>query len=239
MFEKINNLRMLRKHSFNVPRFIVVSSENDKAIDKLKQNKKYVVRTASCLEDKIDYSYAGVFKTELNIPYSKLKETIKHLSRSQIGFINVYTAKKETMRDLKFIVQEMVDGDYSGTAFSINPYTLSNEIVIETVYGLNEGLTSGEISPDMIIVREKNTIYNLKHQFEKYVCNSEEGIQIIPVETMNQSRHKLSEEMIVTISKTITRIKPFFNTPFEIEWTVKNNRLYVLQARNITKVEEK
>lgn len=238
MFKKIDNLLMLKKHGFNVPRFIVVFSESDKSIDGLDKNKKYAVRTVSCLEDQINCSYAGVFKTELNVPFLKLKETIKRLKDSQGDFFNIYTANQETINGLQFIVQEMIDGDYSGTAFSINPYTYKNEIVIEAVYGLNEGLTSGKISPDIVLVQERSVEYNLKPQFVKYVCDARQGLQKIPVEIMDQSRHILSEEMIETIIKVMEQIKSIFITPFEIEWTVKNKQLYILQVRNITKVNK-
>ena len=44
---------------------------------------------------------------------------------------------------MALVVQEMIEATYAGVAFSINPMTKSDEVVIEAVEGLGEQLVSG------------------------------------------------------------------------------------------------
>ena len=47
------------------------------------------------------------------------------------------------------LVQHMVDPcHHAGVAFSVNPVTGAEEVIIEVMNGLNDKLTSGESSPD-------------------------------------------------------------------------------------------
>ena len=57
-----------------------------------------------------------------------------------------------TMLDCTFYLslQVMVDSEVSGVAFSRHPLTplSSNTVLVEAVYGLGEGLVSGELEAD-------------------------------------------------------------------------------------------
>jgi len=73
------------------------------------------------------------------------------LYRQEIG-LNV---EKSTMA---VVIQEIVAGDRSGVVFTRNPND-ENQGVIESVYGLNQGLVDGTVEPDRwIIDRSRNTI---------------------------------------------------------------------------------
>src|SRR5204863_5444867 len=53
-------------------------------------------------------------------------------------------------------VQRMVQSEKSGVMFTVEPVTSDqSQITIEAVYGLGEGIVSGEISPDLYIVRKQ------------------------------------------------------------------------------------
>ena len=51
-------------------------------------------------------------------------------------------------------LQVMVNSEVSGVAFSRHPLTSlsSNTVLVEAVYGLGEGLVSGELEADRIII---------------------------------------------------------------------------------------
>ena len=54
-------------------------------------------------------------------------------------------------------VQRMVQSETSGVMFTIEPITSDpSKIVIEAIYGLGEGMVSGEITPDLFIVYKED-----------------------------------------------------------------------------------
>jgi len=50
-------------------------------------------------------------------------------------------------------VQKMVDSEKSGVIFSKDPMNLEENVVIEAVFGLGEGIVSGRINPDHYVVK--------------------------------------------------------------------------------------
>jgi len=64
----------------------------------------------------------------------------------------------------------MIPSEVSGVAFSINPINQRDtEIVIESVWGLGEGIVSGQLSPDRFVVDKINEVILEKDLAEKTI----------------------------------------------------------------------
>ena len=69
-----------------------------------------------------------------------------------------YRAKKGALSDTRMavVVQEMVRADKSGVLFTIDPIRKRRDrMVIEAVFGLGEGIVSGEITPDHYVLERE------------------------------------------------------------------------------------
>ena len=53
---------------------------------------------------------------------------------------------------LAVVVQRMINSDKSGVIFTKNPMSGENEVIIEAVFGLGEGIVSGKILPDHYVL---------------------------------------------------------------------------------------
>ena len=131
------------------------------------------VRSSAPEEDDAQSSFAGLHESFINV--AGAESILKHirlvwaslwsdaalLYRQEIG-LNV---EKSTMA---VVIQETVAGDRSGVVFTRNPND-ENQGVIESVYGLNEGLVDGTVEPDRwIIDRSRNTIVSHTPPERKY-----------------------------------------------------------------------
>jgi phosphoenolpyruvate synthase/pyruvate phosphate dikinase len=113
------------------------------------------------------------------------------------------------------IVQEMVMGDFSGVAFSINPVNGNrDQIYIEIVKGLGETLVSGKSTPD----------------YMKFDKNS-----LALTEISNSKYQNFAEKL----GKLTLEIEKTFKKPVDMEWTVKDGEMFVLQVRPVTAVNSK
>src|SRR5689334_7516261 len=63
--------------------------------------------------------------------------------------------------EMAVVIQEMIDGEVSGVAFSVNPLTKSpREILITSTFGLGEGIVSGALNTDQFVV-DKSSLSTL------------------------------------------------------------------------------
>ena len=216
---KAANLGELIKLGFNVPRgFVCTAKENRDDIynmyNKLKLD-KVAVRSSAICEDGIQNSYAGQFETFLNIDKEEIIKSVEKCYESNRSEnIKGYINEKDIVDDdtkVSVIVQEMIDGDIAGVMFTKNPVTGDDTIIIESVLGLGEKLVQGEVTPSQLTIN-KNTL----------IIENKIG------------KEMLSDDEAKLLSEIGMEIESKFKAPQDIEWTIKDGEIYILQARNIT-----
>ncbi len=133
----------------------------------------------------------------------------------------------------------MIQSNVSGVAFSINPINNNkNEIVIEAAWGLGESIVSGEVTPDTYVVnKEDNKIISkaIKNQKNKLVKDNEVN-KYVNIE--NGNVQKLDDKSILELTNLIKEIHNFYGFPVDIEWGIENDKIYILQCRPITTIQE-
>lgn len=137
----------------------------------------------------------------------------------------------------------MINSDMSGVAFSANPATGSrDEIVIEAGYGLGEAVVQGTINPNLYIV-DKNTLQlkdkQVKKQEKMLIRNESGRNEWVPVPLNKQEKQILDDNQIIQLAKITKNIEDHYEFPQDAEWAVENNRLFVVQTRPITTLENK
>lgn len=223
---KAKNLQILANNNFNIPKGIVISNEVLKKLNNhikeifsnLDMEKTYAVRSSSLKEDMDNLSFAGLYNTYLNVKGKKdIIESIKKCYNSRLNLENIEYCKTNNIDinniEMSVIVQEMVDADISGIAFTINAVTGNDkEIVIETIKGIGEKNVSGKAKP------------------ERYVYNWYE-------EHLEENNNTLLKENILKkLNEQLLNIQMLFGYPVDVEFAIKNNIIYFLQVRPITKI---
>ncbi|WP_026489280.1 PEP/pyruvate-binding domain-containing protein [Butyrivibrio sp. XBB1001] len=186
----------------------------------LETDKKYAVRSSASKEDLKGYSFAGQYDTFLNVTTDKIEENIINCYRSMFSENTLKYLLDNNMdaKDLKMsvIVQEMVDSELSGICFTINPQTgKDTEMLIEVSKGLGENIVSGKNRPQQ---------YHYDWYESKQVGEKEKNPLI--------STEKLKE-----YAKEFLNIQLFYGYPCDIEFAIKDDELYILQARAITSIK--
>lgn len=217
---KRKNLEILRQHKFNVPKFDVVTWEDrDKEIDITNFKGKYAVRSSSYLEDGENDSFAGQFDTFLNVKSNNINRKVKQCFDS-INKNNVkdYLKKKKIKAKnfkMDVIIQEMVDSEYSGIIFTSNPQGLLNETVIVVGKGLGNKIVEDKIKTTTYYYNKTDSIYY--YEGKKDYLNKDTIERLI----------KVSEEINKVLGEYL-----------DIEFAVKKNEIYILQARPITTIDD-
>jgi rifampicin phosphotransferase len=235
-------LKYLQDSGYNVPPFVVINqNENlDLFVSHLPEDKKFAVRSSANLEDSTTDSFAGIFDTYLNIPPKLLYEYIPNvfnlLNNDRLKIYLNHCHMNIELLHMEVILQEMINCEKAGVAFSRNPLSGVSEIYIEAVWGLGEQCVSGKSSCD-IIKANSNQIFSYEVGFQNKmaVCDYHCGIVLQDIELIKQSKRKLSEKEVFSITEVMKKLSTDISYGFEIEWGIADGCLYLIQLRPITK----
>ncbi|MEM2956451.1 MAG: phosphoenolpyruvate synthase [Candidatus Pacearchaeota archaeon] len=205
------------------------------------------VRSSATTEDLKTASFAGQQETFLNIKgTAQLIEAVKKCWASLFTARAIYYRERRGFEHEKsliaVIVQKMINSDKSGVTFTINPVTNNkDEIVIEAVFGLGEGIVSGAIAPDRYIV-DKHT-NKIKEKFVSfkpiYFTRSSSGNTVksnLPMEKINEQ--VLENYEIIKLANYARDIEEHYGIPQDIEWAIEYGKIYIVQTRPVTTVEK-
>ncbi len=237
---KAYNLDILTKNGINVPKwFVVTSADEDFEVN---PDKLYAVRSSAVGEDGSGNSFAGQMESFLYVKPEDIKSRIQDvIDSANSDRIKFYRAQNGLSNDdikVGVIVQEMINSEVSGVAFSSNPITgKRNEIVISSVFGLGEGLVSGELDADTYSVEDNKITKNIAEKPYKIVFDEEKGFGTKQVKNENPSASSLTDEQIKEIVQEVKKIVKIYGKPQDIEWAYEGGKLYILQARPITTLE--
>jgi len=206
---KAENLIKLKRGGFKVPPFFIVNhldiddiKEVAKKIETKLQNKKYIIRSSANVEDSSDHSFAGIFESEEISKKEDIIPALKKILKTNTNKINSYLKAKSIKKEPKIslIIQEFIEGDYSGVIFTQAPSYQKEGILINYSRGGARQVVEGKKSREIFVP------YGGKYP-----------------------------RRFSSLIKTAREIEKMFKTPQDIEWTIKNNQIYILQSRNITK----
>ena len=204
------------------------------------RGKTVAVRSSAPDEDDAKSSFAGLHESFINVAgeesilkhirlvWSSLWSDAALLYRQEIGL----DVEKSSMA---VVIQETVAGGRSGVAFTRNPND-ENQGIIESVYGLNQGLVDGTVEPDRwILDRAHNTIVSHTAPERKHwIIPSQNGVHLAELPEEKSAHPPLNPQEVNFIFETARKAEEFFKMPQDVEWTYDNDRLILLQSRPIT-----
>ena len=200
------------------------------------------VRSSATAEDLPDASFAGQQETYLNV-----KDEEDLFDKIRKCWSSLFTARAIAYREkqgyahedvkLAVVVQRMVNSEFSGIMFTVDPNSGAKQIVIEAGYGLGEAIVGGEVTPDTYVIdKQKMEIIKrrISTQTWKYVRGPEGGVvkQDMPADMVN--KQKIGDDRIQEIAEIGRQIEIHYEKPMDMEWCVEDGHAYIVQARPIT-----
>lgn len=216
---KHKTLEILQTNDVLVPSFFVVKSVDDYTPVKaflLSDDKKYAVRSSFGNEDGEGGSYAGQFDTILNVDKDGIKDAIqKVFDSAKKANVQQYSEAMKINQgaDGCVIIQEMIDAEMSGVLFTSNPLGILNESVFVVGYGLGDNVVSDKI----------NTA--------SYFYNNDDGVFY---REGPDDAPTLDQYLIKKLLRLGEQVKKILGYEADIEFAIRNNHIFVLQARPIT-----
>lgn len=221
----------------NIPQKII-----ENIVSEFSSTKYFAVRSSAIDEDGTEFSFAGQFESFLFVTEENLAEKIKMVWRSAFSKRVLEYRKSNNLQPkfgLAVIIQEMIDADFAGVAFGKNPINGNkDEKFISAVFGLGEGIVSGQLNADNFIVNNGKIISQLAEKTHKIVFASETGgTKRETVEKEKQNVACLQEKYIFELSAILEKLFKEYGKAQDIEFAYNNEKLFLLQTRDITSIK--
>ena len=204
---KAEGLLRLRDLGLPVPPFVTVPVGDDvdeHAIADL--GEPLAVRSSAVGEDGADRSAAGQYETLLGVTRAGLLDAVAHVRAS--------TARAEAYGaggDVAVVIQRQVPATRAGVAFSRDPVTGDDVVLIECAPGGGEAIVSGLVTPD------------------RYRVDGE-GVRARAA----RSVRVLLDDEAQRVASLVRDAERGFGLPVDVEFCWENRALWVVQCRPIT-----
>jgi pyruvate,water dikinase len=223
---KARNLLILNEKGFNIPNILLIKNKKItlREIDKITKeiegifndSTKLIIRSSAIGEDTKETSFAGIFESEIITKKNEIKSAlIKVIGSTNSEKLKHYLKLKKIKikPKLSFFIQEFIEGDVSGVMFSSIIKDGQNGTLINSNFGITSSVVNGEDVDSLFIDKRGDIIEKTKYK----------------------DKFSLTDFQINTLVSLGKSIEETFKKPQDIEWTIKDNKIYILQSRPITK----
>ena len=233
---KAANLALLKQKGYAVAEGWILPPGNDPTnlVEHLNptSEKPLIVRSSAIGEDSETASAAGQYLSILNITNrEQLQSAIIDCQDSylQANAIDYRRHQAETEASMALLIQQQIEGLYSGVAFSRDPVDrLNDTVAVEALPGKATKIVSGRFTPQRyrVAIPETNPEAELDRSITVNQENTTEHEATIPLEII---------ESVAILAREMEDL--FDGIPQDLEWTYDGDKIWLLQVRPITTLQ--
>ncbi len=200
---------------------------------------RVALRSSAIGEDAADTSFAGQYRSELNVSRENLFTVYKEILASKYALTAVSYRMHKGLRDEDVAMcvgcMAMVDAASGGVMYSRDPNDIRRDaIFINAVHGLAKSVVDGTVTPDLFVISRGEPPEIIQREIRekelKAVCLPEEGVLLESDE--QGARPALTDEEALTLARIALNLEEHFQAPQDIEWCIgRDGRVFVLQSR--------
>ncbi|MGZ3440139.1 MAG: PEP/pyruvate-binding domain-containing protein, partial [Polyangia bacterium] len=202
----------------------------------------YAVRSSMVGEDSATRSFAGQLDTFLHqragdVPAAIVRAWASAFSVRALSY-QLQSGAVVTLPRIAVVVQQMVEGRVSGVLFTRNPVTgNADESLLSACFGLGEGVVGGACNADEFVWSrtggERAAV--IAHKDTAIVrAQTGVGTEEVALPAERAEARSLAPAEVAAICEEGLRLAAALGAPQDIEWTLADDGLYLLQARPIT-----
>ena len=206
------------------------------------------MRSSALGEDLAHTSFAGQYRSELNVSPDHIMEAYKEILASKYGLPAMTYRLNRGIRDDAVAMcvgcMAMVDGVSGGVMYSRNPVNIrDNAVIINSAWGLPKSVVDGSATADLYVVSPEDPMRIQQREIavkeEKFVCYPDEGICRMEIVGDSQNQGSISDEQALGLARLAVRLEAYYGVPQDVEWAVdREGDIILLQCRPLKRVEE-
>jgi pyruvate, water dikinase len=241
---KAHALAILLRAGFPVPDGFVVTDPDIEPgpvaahLQRLR-GRAVAVRSSGPAEDSTAASFAGQFDTILGArgPAEVMAAIRRCAASSHTDRARSYRAHLalagEPPAPVPVLVQELVEADHAGVLFTRDPRTGADAVVVNASWGLGESVVSGVVVPDEVVVTADTVRVTVGSKQTRLDLRGH-GLVRSPVPEPDRVRACVPPDETSRLVALGRRCADLFGRPQDVEWAVRDDRIWLLQARPVT-----
>ncbi len=207
------------------------------------------VRCSATTEDLADASMAGQYETVLDVAGDEavLQAVRRCWVLCQCGGLDCSRTRSYLQQHhldpataaMAVVVQKLVPAEVAGVLFTTNPRTGDrSEMFIEVSRALGDAVVSGVVQPDTFVLDGASGAVKQCRIAEKQVGIEPGSHQQRPLPEKLRKAVCLTPRQLTKLWELGVRVGRHFDSPQDIEWAIRNGKLYLLQSRAATTLED-
>ncbi|MGD8366823.1 MAG: PEP/pyruvate-binding domain-containing protein [Desulfobacterales bacterium] len=199
------------------------------------------MRSSALGEDVVGASFAGQYRSELNVDPDHIIDAYRQIIASKYGLAAISYRFSRGIRDEDVTMcvgcLRMVPAVSGGVAYSRNPVDFRHEhVLIHSVWGLPKSVVDGTVNPDRFVLSRGPSPEVLEKEIPekrlKFVCYPEEGVCRLDAVDQESRSASLTDDQAATLAAMAVRLETHYGMPLDIEWALSDEgEFVVLQCR--------
>ncbi|WP_462324101.1 PEP/pyruvate-binding domain-containing protein [Desulfoplanes sp.] len=213
----------------------------DQLCEKTDSCPKVSLRSSALGEDMADTSFAGQYRSELNVERENIIQAYKDIVASKYSLRALTYRYNRGIRDEDVPMcvgcMTMVPARAGGVMYTRNPLDIRDtDVYINSVWGLAKSVVDGSVATDQLVVHKKAPYgvvgKEIRSQTQKLSCDEGEGIKREDLEEDTCLLQSVSDEEASGLARLAELIESHYGRPQDVEWSIDtSDQVFLLQSR--------
>lgn len=205
------------------------------------------VRSSAHGEDAENSSFAGQYRSELNVHFSQFFHVYKQVLASKYSPQAIAYKINKGFRDEDIAMcvgcLAMVDAVAGGVVYTRNPLDRRDDnIFINSTWGLPKAVVDGDTLCDLFVVARDEHLTIVRQDIRdkdfQVVCYEMDGCIRTETDKSIAKNPSLSESKIRELADAAIQIEEYYELPQDIEWAItEDGTIFFLQSRPLQQME--
>jgi pyruvate,water dikinase len=210
---------------------------------------KISMRSSALGEDSAGMSFAGQYRSELNVCEENILHAYKEIVASKYNLQAIFYRLNRGILDEDIAMcvgaMVMIDASAGGVMYSRNPLDIRDDAVfLSSAWGLPKSIVDGRLESDLFVVSRKSpmavTVREIGTKKLKFVCDAGEGVCREEVAGEKSGMPSLDDAQIRELARIALRLEEHYGAPQDVEWALDaSGAVFILQSRTLKQQEHK
>ena len=204
-------------------------------------NVRVSLRSSALGEDSAGTSFAGQYRSELNVSPDNVIQSYKEIVASKYNLQAVMYRLNRGILDVDVSMcvgcMAMVNAVAGGVIYSCNPLDIRDaSVFINSVWGLPKSVVDGSVATDLFVVSRGESPEILHRDIRtkdyKFVCYPDEGLCRLDLTGDKNDAASIEDAQAVELARIAVRLEEYYGAPQDIEWAIdREGGIHILQCR--------